>query len=107
MSEPQFSVKESEKLAACITGMKLYFQNVNLPYAKGVASRMLEDFNMYQSTAAINRNYNPVKAELIALQAESLKGIITAVENLIRCSEIKEQLKETGSPNEIEKMFNF
>lgn len=103
----EFSLERSEKLASCITGMKFFFKNVDIPYAKAVIQRMCEDFNMYHSTAALNRNYNPKKADLIALQAESLKGIVTAIENLIKCDELKKGVNQEGELNEIEKMFNF
>lgn len=67
---------------------------------------MREKASAYDSMAALNRRYNPEQSDLLKAQAKSLETIWELIEDLKRCSRIKEKLGASEKHyEEMEQLF--
>lgn len=87
------SKEKSEDLAMKLELAKIYLFQIDLEYAHFAASEIRKDASWTDSTAALNRNYDPKKSQILYTQADALMCLVDFINGLKDVQKLKDELK--------------
>jgi hypothetical protein len=88
---PQMNEVQSNQLAAMISGIAFYARTIDLDYLKLSEESFNNQASFQDSTAIINRNYNPEKNNALRLSAKALYILHEYIITLKEIDEAKRQ----------------
>lgn len=88
------SKEKSMELAMAIDCLKPWIHMVDLPYLRVAVKAMFADASRVDSTAPLNRNYDPAKTELMRMQATALGTLGDFIEQLIEIDKKKVKISD-------------
>lgn len=98
--------EKSVKLAGVLEGIKVWFPLFDIAHAKEMISQMRDQASRQDTMAALSVRYNPVKSDILRLQAKMLQSIVDTIETGIKINELKEKVKVMDDQQaSIEKLF--
>lgn len=100
------STENSQQQADILMVINTHIELLDTEYLKECASDMQNDASRQSSMAALNRNFNPEKIELMYQQAEALNLLCQYRDALQTCSTLKTRVQTRDRQmDEISKMF--
>lgn len=94
------NAEDSAKLAAVITGMKVWLHLIDEGYATTVVGSLYEQASRQDTLSILNPGYDLKRSELLRQQAKALQNLVDCVAGLKRCDELKTAIGDTADHNE-------
>jgi len=102
---PYFSREKSLEQARLMEMVKPFLVLMDEEYLERVGNETAANAHRYDSMAAVNRNYSPIKSELMRKQGECLVTYANLIKGLKSVDEIKGRLR--GEKDMMEEMDNL
>ncbi len=86
----ELTEEKSNELANVIITLNVSTRFIDVDYAMAAASKLRTLANNNDTTAVLNRSYNPNKSDLLNKQAESLECLCSYIRALRECDKLKQ-----------------
>lgn len=106
MSNKLSDLGKSLNLAAAIDMIKMSAMEVDEEYLKHCIDTFRKQASFEDSAAVLNPRYNPDKSSLLNIQADTMQHLLSFVEGLKKCQELKDKVAHGDALREdIQKLF--